>query len=78
MEDYIGIANLEAMREAKKYNRFLVDLVLRVARPGYVIVDFGAGRAPSRCRSPLRAGLSSVWNPLRRSRAILQWATRAG
>jgi len=43
MDDYSGITNLEVMREAKNYNRFLVDLVLRAARPGDVIVDFGAG-----------------------------------
>jgi SAM-dependent methyltransferase len=43
MDNYTGIANLEVMREAENYNRFLVDLVLSNARPNDQIVDFGAG-----------------------------------
>lgn len=43
MNGYAGAANLEVMREAKNYNRFLVDLVLSQARPGDRIVDYGAG-----------------------------------
>jgi SAM-dependent methyltransferase len=43
MGSYTGIDNLEVMREAENYNRFLVDLVLSQAQPGDRIVDFGAG-----------------------------------
>jgi SAM-dependent methyltransferase len=43
MKDYTGISNLEVMREAENYNRFLIDLVLSEARVGDAIVDFGAG-----------------------------------
>jgi len=41
--DYSGAENLEVMKEAKNYNRFLVDMVARHARPGDRVVDFGAG-----------------------------------
>jgi SAM-dependent methyltransferase len=42
-QEYTGIDNLEVMREAVNYNRFLVDLVLARTEPGQRIVDFGAG-----------------------------------
>jgi SAM-dependent methyltransferase len=41
--DYTGAENLEVMKEAKNYNRFLIDMVARFARPGDRVVDFGAG-----------------------------------
>lgn len=41
--DYSGTENLEVMKEAKNYNRFLVDMVARLARPDDRVVDFGAG-----------------------------------
>lgn len=41
--DYGGRNNLEVMREAKKYNRFLLNLVMSEARNNELIVDFGAG-----------------------------------
>jgi SAM-dependent methyltransferase len=43
MGSYTGIDNLEVMKEAENYNRFLVDLVTAQARPQDRIVDFGAG-----------------------------------
>ena len=42
-ERYTGITNLEVMREAINYNRFLLDLVLKHARREDQIADFGAG-----------------------------------
>jgi SAM-dependent methyltransferase len=41
--DYTGTENLEVMKEAKNYNRFLIDMVARGARSGDRVVDFGAG-----------------------------------
>jgi SAM-dependent methyltransferase len=40
---YTGVANLEAMDEARNYNAFLIDALLAHARPSELIVDFGAG-----------------------------------
>jgi SAM-dependent methyltransferase len=40
---YSGLANLEVMEEAVRYNRFLERLVLSVAPPGARLLDFGAG-----------------------------------
>lgn len=40
---YSGIENLEVMREAKNYNRFLLSLITRRMRPDDKIMDFGAG-----------------------------------
>lgn len=40
---YSGLENLEVMQEAKNYNRYLLDLVLRHVIPGFRILDFGAG-----------------------------------
>ena len=40
--EYSGVANLEAMKEALNYNRFLLDLLRRNLTDGTVI-DFGAG-----------------------------------
>jgi len=42
-EPYTGTDNLEVMREAVNYNRFLAALVAREARPGERLLDFGAG-----------------------------------
>ncbi len=42
MSGYTGIANLEVMEDAVRYNRFLLDLVLPLA-PGKRLLDFGAG-----------------------------------
>ena len=41
--EYTGIANLEVMEEAVRYNDFLARLVLSVAPPGGKLLDFGAG-----------------------------------
>jgi SAM-dependent methyltransferase len=41
--DYTGTENLEVMKEAKNYNRFLINMVARFAQPGDRVVDFGAG-----------------------------------
>ena len=40
---YTGRDNLEAMRQAHRYNEHLLDLVRNVLRPGDSVVDFGAG-----------------------------------
>lgn len=40
--EYSGVENLEAMKEARNYNRFLIDL-LRSNLTGDAVVDFGAG-----------------------------------
>jgi SAM-dependent methyltransferase len=41
--EYTGRDNLEVMKEAKNYNRFLLDLVLAQAQINELTVDFGAG-----------------------------------
>lgn len=41
--DYSGRDNLEVMREARNYNRFLLELILSSASHDAPIVDFGAG-----------------------------------
>lgn len=43
MMEYSGTDNLEVMKEALNYNRFLLSLVLRHAKKGERVVDFGAG-----------------------------------
>jgi SAM-dependent methyltransferase len=40
---YTGIENLEVMREAENYNRYLQSLVERHARGARRVIDFGAG-----------------------------------
>jgi SAM-dependent methyltransferase len=40
---YSGVANLEAMEEARNYNGFLVRLIESRAEPGDRLLDFGAG-----------------------------------
>jgi SAM-dependent methyltransferase len=40
---YSGIDNLEIMREAENYNRFLTSLIGTQLRPGHRVLDFGAG-----------------------------------
>lgn len=40
--EYSGVENLEAMKEARNYNRFLLDLLGRNLT-GLTVVDFGAG-----------------------------------
>lgn len=40
---YSGVDNLEVMREARRYNRFLTDQVLRNMAGDSPILDFGAG-----------------------------------
>lgn len=42
-EAYTGVENLEVMREAVNYNRFLVNLILQHTQPTDVVLDFGAG-----------------------------------
>jgi SAM-dependent methyltransferase len=41
--EYTGTDNLEVMAEAINYNQFLVDLILKHAKKGESILDFGAG-----------------------------------
>lgn len=41
--EYSGRDNLEAMKEAKKYNKFLFELILQQADKSSLVVDFGAG-----------------------------------
>lgn len=43
MTNYSGVDNLEVMKEAKNYNKFLVNLILADTKAGECIVDFGAG-----------------------------------
>src|SRR5882672_7078720 len=43
MDAYSGAKNLEVMASAVNYNRFLTELVLRYARKGDRVLDFGAG-----------------------------------
>ena len=43
MSNYTGTENLEVMREAKNYNRYLLKLVSSHADRNERIVDFGAG-----------------------------------
>jgi SAM-dependent methyltransferase len=40
---YTGRDNLEVMQDAVRYNRFLMDSVLRHVTPGARVLDFGAG-----------------------------------
>ena len=40
---YTGVENLEVMREAKNYNRYLQSLVERNGRSARRVIDFGAG-----------------------------------
>jgi SAM-dependent methyltransferase len=40
---YTGVENLEVMREAENYNRYLLGLVERHARGAKRMIDFGAG-----------------------------------
>ena len=40
---YTGIDNLEVMREAKNYNRYLASLVAAQVKVGDKVLDFGAG-----------------------------------
>lgn len=42
-DPYTGVENLEAMGEAERYNRFLVDLILRHRSGIGPALDFGAG-----------------------------------
>jgi SAM-dependent methyltransferase len=41
--DYSGRDNLEVMRDAVNYNKYLIELILSFARKGDTVVDFGAG-----------------------------------
>lgn len=41
--EYTGVENLEVMREAKNYNRYLQTLVERHAAGAARVIDFGAG-----------------------------------
>jgi SAM-dependent methyltransferase len=41
--EYNGRDNLQIMRAARNYNRYLLDLVLVQARNNEILVDFGAG-----------------------------------
>lgn len=40
---YTGCDNLEVMTDAVRYNRFLIDSVVKHVRPGSRVLDFGAG-----------------------------------
>lgn len=43
MNEYSGRDNLASMEHAANYNQYLLSLVLKSARKGNLIVDFGAG-----------------------------------
>lgn len=55
--DYTGVENLEVMREAVRYNAWLVDLVRSHAPAGGRVLDFGAGSGTFSVPL-LRAGLN--------------------
>jgi SAM-dependent methyltransferase len=40
---YPGVDNLEALKEAENYNRYLASLIDEQLSPGCAVVDFGAG-----------------------------------
>ena len=40
---YTGVENLEVMREAENYNRYLLDLIAHYAAGATRVIDFGAG-----------------------------------
>jgi SAM-dependent methyltransferase len=42
-DPYTGVENLEVMREAENYNRYLLELVMRYAAGAKRVIDFGAG-----------------------------------
>ena len=42
-ESYTGIENLEVMAEARNYNAYLCDLVIKNTAPAESVLDFGAG-----------------------------------
>jgi SAM-dependent methyltransferase len=42
-DPYTGVENLEVMREAENYNRYLLELVTRYAAGAKRVIDFGAG-----------------------------------
>ena len=42
-DGYSGVDNLEVMKEAENYNRFLLSLVIAHLKPGQRVADFGAG-----------------------------------
>ena len=50
MSGYSGIANLEIMEEAVRYNRFLLDLILPLALDRRHVLDFGAGSGTFACK----------------------------
>lgn len=41
--EYSGRDNLEVMKEAENYNKYLLDLILASAKKADIVVDFGAG-----------------------------------
>ena len=59
---YTGVENLESMREAKRYNRFLVDLVLANRRGSGPVLDFGAAPVLSRCYCVSGILKYAAWN----------------
>jgi SAM-dependent methyltransferase len=50
MSGYTGIANLEVMEEAVRYNRFLLDMILPLALERRRVLDFGAGTGTFACK----------------------------
>lgn len=42
-ESFPGSENLEIMQEAKRYNAFLAETIVRLSPPGGRLLDFGAG-----------------------------------
>lgn len=57
MGDYSGVDNLDAMRQAKRYNNFLIEMILRHSRGTNRALDFGAGTGTF-CETLRHRGLS--------------------
>lgn len=69
--EHDGGENLEVMREARNYNRFLCNLVRRHARNAEVALDFGAGIGTFSDSLDLPAGRVHCVEPDRNSRSAL-------
>jgi hypothetical protein len=48
---YTGVDNLEVMAEARNYNDFLIEEVIRNCGSSPRVMDFGAGAGTFPCRS---------------------------
>jgi len=68
---YTGVENLEVMREAENYNRYLFQLVQRNAGTATRIIDFGAGSGTFAVRSAALGVEVTAVEPDQRLRALL-------